>query len=235
MERLRKHIKNYGPIMVQQLFLNVLNAPLEAIRVAQFQLLAHLPGSDGLRIVIDDQNLRTFAGMACRISLCSFLCGRSFAGGLVGCCALQGQGQGAQRPECVAMEDGLLLFLTLRAGAAAGALALHLGRVASRGDLLGDAVGILLVRISGLAGAQIGLHQYRIRPNAAAPDCPESAAEKARARCGPAEMVKVPRVGPKRKLLGDRQSLIEPFRGVIGESAKFRTCRCRPTTPFEAL
>ena len=39
MERLRKHIKNYGPIMVQQLFLNVLNAPLEAIRVAQFQLV----------------------------------------------------------------------------------------------------------------------------------------------------------------------------------------------------
>jgi hypothetical protein len=36
---LRKHARNYGPIMVHQLFPSALNAPLEAIRVAQFQLV----------------------------------------------------------------------------------------------------------------------------------------------------------------------------------------------------
>ena len=65
------------------------------------------------------------------------------------------------------MNDLLLLFFALATGAgpAAGALALQRwgrGRRTARDNLLGGAIGFLLVGIAGLADAQLGLHPARL-------------------------------------------------------------------------
>src|SRR5436309_15371297 len=87
---------------------------------------AHLSGSKDLGIIVNDDGVRMFSGMTGSVLLCPFLCGRSAVGELVGSGTLKGQWQGTQWPDRAAMENSLLLVLTLRAGAAAGAFALQL-------------------------------------------------------------------------------------------------------------